>query len=506
VIASPSTTLGAATASVQIRRIVVEPPLFKDPVSGDTPGLSYTDVTLTAAELGLDTIVAFAPCYDEVNDRIVFIVTDGVGGPKHLVSYSAAGVVWQTPIGANENLPARGRFPFEQIWLYGGEQVRMRSTDDGSLLFSQSGFPASVGELRFDPQTSVFYSNSGSNLRQIVAGRGSNSSVGLAEVVTALCGGVGLTGDDLDVSELTDEVLGFGIARQVSVRGAMELLAATYAFEGVESDHKLKFKKRGRPVSRVLTEDDLVPLSERETFGETRVQEVDLPLRFSVRYQDADHDADEGTQTAKRIAGPDATMASHNEATLDLPITLTATQAMEVALRQLYSAWLERVMHAWQTDWTQIDLEPGDVLQIALNDGSLATVRLLQCDLGADFVLSWQTVVQDSSSYTVEAVPAVGLNHLPRIEPVSSEARLFVLDIPLLSDLDDVQRVATGFYWAAGAYADPPWRAAVLFAGDDGAVFAAADVASRRRPGALPATRCRTRVSRSRPTATQSCA
>ena len=188
VIASPSTTLGAATASVQIRRIVIEPPLFKDPISGDTPGLSYTDVTLTAAELGLATIVAFAPCYDEVNDRIVFIVTDGVGGPKHLVSYSAAGVVWQTPIGANENLPVRGRFPFEQIWLYGGEQVRMRSTDDGSLLFSQSGFPASVGELRFDPQTSVFYSNSGSNLRQIVAGRGSDSSVALADVVTALCG------------------------------------------------------------------------------------------------------------------------------------------------------------------------------------------------------------------------------------------------------------------------------------------------------------------------------
>ena len=108
--------------------------------------------------------------------------------------------------------------------------------------------------------------------------------------------------------------------------------------------------------------------------------------------------------------------------------------------------------------------------------------------------LSWQTVVQDSASYTVEAVPAVGLNHLPRIEPVSSEARLFVLDIPLLSDLDDVQRVATGFYWAAGAYADPPWRGAVLFAGDDGAIFAAADES------------CRTPTSRSRPIAIPSCA
>jgi anti-sigma factor RsiW len=97
-------------------------------------------------------------------------------------------------------------------------------------------------------------------------------------VVSTLCSPVGLTADDLDVSELTiDEVLGFGIARQISVRGALELLAATYAFEAIESDHQLKFKKRGRPPSRVITEDDLAPLSDRETFRETRAQEVDLP-------------------------------------------------------------------------------------------------------------------------------------------------------------------------------------------------------------------------------------
>ena len=93
-------------------------------------------------------------------------------------------------------------------------------------------------------------------------------------------------------------------------------------------------------------------------------------------------------KTLRRIAGPDATMASHNEATLDLPITLSATQAMTVALRQLYGAWLERIMHEWQTDWTHLDLEPGDVVQVALHDGSLFAVRLLQCELGANLAVS----------------------------------------------------------------------------------------------------------------------
>ena len=84
-------------------------------------------------------------------------------------------------------------------------------------------------------------------------------------------------------------------------------------------------------------------------------------------------------------------------------------------------------------------------------------------------------MVEESSSYTVTAVPAGGLNYLPQVDPVSSEARLFLLDVPLIRDSDDAERAATGHYWAAAAYFDPPWRGAVLFASDDGAVYVAAD-------------------------------
>ena len=478
----PSDHPGPATSPVvTMRHIVIEPPFFKDPITGDIPGLSFQDITLQASDFGFGTIVVHAPAYDAVNDRVLFMVNADGTSARYLVAYKVGqGIMWMVPVNSNDTLPQRARFLYEQIWTYGGQAVTVRSAEDGEVLFRQTGFPHdnSVGRVMYDPDSNVLYVGGGSPSAayQIVAGRGSDSALGLDQVVSALCSRVGLTAGDLDVSELTaDEVLGFGIARQISVRGALELLAATYAFEAIESDHQLKFKKRGRPPCRVITEDDLAPLSDRETFRETRAQEVDLPLRFSVRYQDADLDADEGTQTARRIAGPDATMASHNEATLDLPITLTATQAMTVALRQLYGAWLERVMHEWQTDWTHLDLEPGDVVQIALHDGSLFAVRLLQCELGANLAVSWQTVVEESSSYTVPAVPAAALNYIPRAEPVSSAAKLFLLDLPLLQDLDDVQRVATGTYWAGGAYFDPPWKGAMLFSSDDGAVYASVD-------------------------------
>ena len=47
--------------------------------------------------------------------------------------------------------------------------------------------------------------------------------------------------------------------------------------------------------------------------------------------------------------------------------------------------------------------------------------------------------------------------------------------MPLIRDSDDVGRAATGHYWAAAAWFDPPWRGAVLFSSDDGAVYVAAD-------------------------------
>ena len=340
---------------------------------------------------------------------------------------------------ASGNLPSQARFTDGKIRLVSGTSVITRSADDGSLISSQSGFTGTSGIVRFDSRTGALYTpTSGSGIEQWLPGRSSDDSALLGDVVTSLCERVGLSAADLDVTELTDEVHGFGIARQISVRGALEMLAAAYSFDAVESDHQLKFKKRGRSPSRVIPEQDLVPVNaEREAFIETRAQEVDLPARFTVVYQDLERDADIGTQYAKRVAGPSSAMHSQNEATFDLPLMLTAAEAKGIALRQLHSAWLERTGYEWRLPWTHVDLEPADAVQVALDDGTLLNVRILETELGANLELAWKTVLEESSSYTVTAVPGGGLNYLPQVDPVSSEARLFLLDVPLIRDSDD---------------------------------------------------------------------
>jgi hypothetical protein len=98
---------------------------------------------------------------------------------------------------------------------------------------------------------------------------------------------------------------------------------------------------------------------------------VDLPLRFTVIYQDLERDGDIGTEYAKRVAGASSAMHSRNEATFDLPLTLTAAETKGIALQQLHSGWLERTGYEWHLPWTHVDLEPADVVQIALDDGTL---------------------------------------------------------------------------------------------------------------------------------------
>jgi hypothetical protein len=476
-VAYPSIVLGDTTATVNILHVRMELPFTVSPVTGFPATVKPKLITLAASAFGASEFRILSPCYDEQNDRLIFLIDlDAPGQNRHLVSYSAAsGIVWFVP--ASGNLPHQARFTDGKIRLVNGTSVITRSAEDGSLISSQGGFTGTSGIVRFDPRTGALYTpTSGSGIEQWLPGRSSDDSAALGDVVTALCERVGLSAADLDVTELTDEVHGFGIARQISARGALELLAAAYAFDAVESDHQLKFKKRGRAPSRVIAEQDLVPVNpEREAFIETRAQEVDLPARFTVVYQDLERDADIGTQYAKRVAGPSSAMHSQNVATFDLPLMLTAVEAKGIALRQLHSAWLERTGYEWRLPWTHVDLEPADVVQVALDDGTLLNIRLLETELGANLELAWKTVLEESSSYTVTAVPGGGLNYLPQVDPVSSEARLFLLDVPLLRDSDDAGRAASGHYWAAGAYFDPPWRGAVLFASDDGAVYVAAD-------------------------------
>jgi hypothetical protein len=305
---------GSQTASTPILHVQVKVDLAVKllqafGLEGQT-AVKGTSLTLAAADFGKSTMSVSAPAYDEQNDRLLLVAVFD-DGTRRLISYGKGeGIVWSRQFNSQESLPDQARFTGGRIYTFANGTGWIRDAADGALISSHGSFAAGVGisgRMLFDESATTFYMTGTSAVHQVIAHRAIPGSMPLAEIVTALCLRAGLTEDDLDVSELTDGVRGYALARQVSVRGALEMLAAAYTFDAVESDHQLKFKKRGRSPSRVIAEQDLVPVNaEREAFIETRAQEVDLPLRFTVVYQDLERDANIGTQYAKRVAGPTA--------------------------------------------------------------------------------------------------------------------------------------------------------------------------------------------------------
>ena len=469
---------------------------FAARVLDTTVGVTRTVITITASAIdpaGTSFNQISTPAYDIDDDAIVFSVRlNAAGGPAWMVKYSiAAGIIWTLEV-PSPRLPHLCRFTRGIMGVHFDDGVdaddgRIFKVDtvNGVIVYNQIGWETGA-DRQFWHELSGTLVNLGT-VSSMWPDRVSANTVSLASVVTSLCGRVGLGADDLDVTELSDGVQGFGVARQISVRGALELLAVAYHFDCAESDHKLRFKQRGRVSSRTIGEAELVPVNkEGEIFLETRAQDVDLPLRFTVRYHDAGRDADVATQTAKRIAAPTATMQSANEATLDLPLTLTPAQAKAVALRQCFGPWAERTGHQWQLPWTHLDLDPGDVVTLALAGGRSYVVRILEMAIGANLSLALQTVTQESSAYDVSAVTSGGLIFRRAIASPSSASRLVLADAPLLHDGDDAQRLSSGLYWAMGGRGQPAWPGGTLYESADGAAWLLLDEALQEMAWGLP--------------------
>lgn len=159
-------------------------------------------------------------------------------------------------------------------------------------------------------------------------------------VVTEIVGLAGLDAGDLDVSALANEsVRGYIIGRRATARSCIEQLMQAFLFDAVESGGILKFVKRGSVPSLTLGEDDLAagpPGSDKPPprLSITRVQDVELPILVNVLYINPDADYQQGHQQARRLA----VTTTDQSITVELPMVITDTQAIQLAERIHYTA------------------------------------------------------------------------------------------------------------------------------------------------------------------------
>lgn len=358
------------------------------------------------------------------------------------------------------------------LWAEGVTSGEMRRYDEsGTLVSALSGGTTPMGIVATDasfPDRIYTFGNLGISGTQFVhAYRAlsiSESTITVADAISALCTRVGLVAGDLDVTALTMQLRGYVIANRGPARNALYQLMTAFMFDAVESEAKIKFVLRGAAPAATISEDDLgAKLGAIDEGGEaysiSRQQEPELPHELAINYLDADAAYQVGTQYGRRLIGH-----SDNDQSINLAVVMTADEAVQLAQALLYEAWAARQQYkvAVSSKWAR--LEPTDAVTVLLDDGSQYTARILRATEGQG-VRELELTGYESSIYTQDAGGAA-LPEPPVAVAGLSQTLLEVLDTALLRDIDDTY----GLLMAACGYTDN-WPGCKVFKSLDGVAY-----------------------------------
>ena len=487
--AGPSYT-SARAGDVNVYKMTVDSGAFFDSVSSAYVGTGLAHVvTLTPGQvIPGETLLrnVKGPVYDLTDDTIMFQAEADSDGTEYMLKIDPTNgsILWRSVVPNIRNQIAGMNHSRVTNGVYGQVDVTRSwalRTATGEVFHDQTGWAkgqGTNGASWWDGKTNTLIgSDTDDGITKWLLFRGSGTGAGLDAVVSDLCLRVGLAASDIDVTDLASQAVpGYTIGRRSTVRGSIQPLASVYFFDGVESDYVLKFLLRdGRAVAADVPQRDLAVLDDStgEFFRENRIQDVELPLRFTMTYMDKDNDYLQAAHNAQRMSGPLRSMYSRNEMGLQIAAALSVTFAKQATEKALYTSWIERSNYSAQLSWTYLALDPSDVVTITLDDGTVFRTRFVQTDIGLGFTVDVSALSEDAAQYTSSVLSDGGVGG-PAQEFLSVViTKLILLCSPLLRDSDDVGRSSSTLYFLMGGFGQPGWTAGTLFKSAEGTEYAA---------------------------------
>ncbi|RLC34905.1 hypothetical protein DRH14_02015 [Candidatus Shapirobacteria bacterium] len=261
-----------------------------------------------------------------------------------------------------------------------------------------------------------------------------------------------LESSDWDVTEASPHtVRGFSITKQMNSGAAITSLMPGYFFDCVVSDGVLKVVIRGNSPTFTIDSDDL-GTDNRPRDIETSSNENRMPKEVEIRYIDNDLDHQVNMQFDRRS---DDSIEGDQIAPYDLPIVFTADEAKQIAQKWLYSVWVEQVKHAnLNSSVKHALLDPTDVGTLNV-DGESFTIRLTDTGI-SNWITRMGSVEYDEDVYVSDVEADTGGVAPPTIA-YTGASKLFVFDVPLLRDQDNVYNASAFPLYVVGAGYTPSW-------------------------------------------------
>jgi hypothetical protein len=162
--------------------------------------------------------------------------------------------------------------------------------------------------------------------------------IALSTIVQRINRRGGLTDADVDVTELTDLVIGYPIAAQYNAADCIRPLAACYFFKGSEYDGKIHFHKDGSDALIVVDPDDFI-IGSDEIDEDKRGQAKEYPRLITGSYIAPSLDFAVGKTKAERRS-PD--VRAIGEQTLQIPVCMDDDEAQQATDKAMKIMWAKQ--------------------------------------------------------------------------------------------------------------------------------------------------------------------
>ena len=343
---------------------------------------------------------------------------------------------------------------------------------DGLISYSNTD----IAPGYWNADKNAFYSvdNSGDITKFISAGS-ELVSVSLRGVIYKICRDSNLEDDQIDLSGIPADasVHGFSQTRQTTQMEYIRVLATAFNFDFTESEGKLKFVMRGAEPVMTLTSADIIAPDDPEDALYVPVSNdaESIPTELYVTYLDIKNDYTQQTEQAKRPSSQDSifSVRTTNRPTLELAIAEEAVNIKRLAYALLYEGWAERTSIPVRYPRDFLMLEATDVVTLDFYSSSRA--RIVSAEYGADNTLELTLRLEQSGNYNLEVIEDADepLVETPVI-PTLTLSQQFIMDIPLLRDVDVANLGESRLYHAAKVAVED-WSGANLFTSSDDVVF-----------------------------------
>ena len=289
----------------------------------------------------------------------------------------------------------------------------------------------------------------------------------LPDIVSSLMEFGGYAPSQYDVSLLPTDQVHFTLSSTMTIRNVLQQLALVYQFDIVPSGGAVKFVPKYQASIRTLTSNDLGHQLSEDLVGKApytakRMQGIDLPRSVTLTYYSAELDYNPFSQVSTL-----ETFEEGQDVKLEVPFTLIDADAKRITETAMVNAHIEQQQYTFTTDYYNVDLEPGDIIDIPLDSGGTSAVRIVQITEADDGVLEFTTVRADNNNttYNVSQIPQVlPPDQTTNVPTTLGYSQSLFLEVPPLNASETTPRVkvAVHGYGAAG------WPGATLYKSTDG--------------------------------------